>query len=109
MDNITIEVYGGINTAGGGCSCGCSSCTPADARVEFEAVQDALVKKYGEGVLDFQFIDTGDKLRDYPQIQQIIQAGYSFPVIVVDGNPRLAGGMPLDAMIQIISEIQAAQ
>ncbi len=109
MNTIKIEVYGGINTGGGGCSCGCSSCTPADARTEFEAVQEALVKKYGEGVLDFEFIDTGINIQNYPQVQQIIQAGYSFPVIVVDGNPRLAGGMPIDAMIQIISEIQTAQ
>lgn len=109
MGTIKIEVYGGINKAGGGCSCGCSGCTPADARVEFETVRVALVEKFGPGTLEFEFIDTGENLTNYPQVQQIIQAGYSFPVIVVDGNPRLAGGMPMDAMMQIISELQATQ
>ncbi|KUG03319.1 hypothetical protein ASZ90_019282 [hydrocarbon metagenome] len=109
MNTIKIKVYGGINAAGGGCGCGCSGCTPADARAEFEAVQADLLKKYGEEALDFEFIDTGDDLHKYPKVQEIIQAGYSFPVIVVDGNPRLAGGMPMESMLKIINEIQAAQ
>ncbi|MDD3269573.1 MAG: hypothetical protein PHX14_09645 [Syntrophomonadaceae bacterium] len=107
MNVIKIEVYGGINAGGGGCSCGCSSCTPADAKAEYEAMKKTLLDQYGEEKLSLEFIDTGDvKLADYPEVEKVIQAGYSFPITVVNGSPRLAGAISPDSVVEIITDLQ---
>jgi disulfide oxidoreductase YuzD len=108
MGTIKIEVYGGINAGGGGCSCGCTSCTSVDAKAEYEAMKNVLVDQFGEETLSFEYIDTGsDNLANFPEIEKVINAGYSFPITVVNGNPRLAGGIPMDSIIQIICELQS--
>lgn len=107
MDIIKIEVYGGINAGGGGCSCGCTACTPADAKAEYEEMKKILLNKYGEEILSLEFIDTGGvKLSAYPEVEKVIRAGYSFPVTVVNGKPRLAGAISLDSVVEIITELQ---
>lgn len=106
MEKIEIKVYSGINAGGGGCSCGCSSCTPADFKTEYEMMRNALLQKYGPQDLSMEFIDTeGKDLAEYPQVQKVIQSGYSFPITVVNGSPRLAGAIPADALIEIIDEL----
>ncbi|MDD3365180.1 MAG: hypothetical protein PHZ03_09385 [Syntrophomonas sp.] len=107
MDIIKIDVYGGINTGGGGCSCGCSSCSPADAKAEYAEVEKALLDKYGEETLSLKFIDTGGvNLSAYPEVEKVIRAGYSFPITVVNGSPRLAGAISAESLIEIITELQ---
>jgi len=108
MENIKIEVYGGINSGGGGCSCGCTGCTPADAKAEYEVMKKELVDRFGETALSLEFIDTGGvNLAAYPEVERVIQAGYSFPITVINGSPRLAGGMPVDSIIQIVTDLQS--
>lgn len=107
MDKIKIEVYGGIYTGGGGCSCGCSSCTPTDAKAEYEEMEKALLKKYGEETLSLKFIDTGGvNLSAYPNVEKVIRGGYSFPITVVNGSPRLAGAISLESIVEIITDLQ---
>jgi disulfide oxidoreductase YuzD len=107
LDNIKIVVYGGTNTGGGGCGCGCTTCTPADAKAEYEIMHKELLSKYGPEMLSIEFIDTsGVKLSSYPEVEKIIRAGYSFPITVIDGSPRLAGSISVDSVIEIITELQ---
>jgi disulfide oxidoreductase YuzD len=108
--DIKIEVYGGMNVGGGGCSCACAGCSPVDVKAEYEAVKKALLDKFGEKDLSLEFIDM-DKANpsDFPEIEKVIQAGYSFPVTVVNGSPRLAGGISLDSIAKIIMELQDIQ
>lgn len=106
METIKIEVYGGINAGGGGCSCGCTSCTPADSRAEYEVMKKVLMEHFSEGVVSLEFIDTGSDPGTYPEIEKVIRAGYSFPVTCINGTPRLAGGIPADTLIEIINELQ---
>jgi len=105
MNIIKVEVYGGINTGGGGCSC--TTCTPADAKAEYEEMKKVLLNKYGEEKLSLEFIDTGGvKLAAYPEVEKVIRAGYSFPITVVNGSSRLAGAISVDSITEIITEIQ---
>ena len=107
MDIIKIEVYGGINVSGGGCSCGCTTCTPADAKAEYEEMKKILSNKYDGETISLEFIDTGGvKLGSYPEVEKVIRAGYSFPITVVNGTPRLAGSISADSIMEVISEIQ---
>ena len=49
------------------------------------------------------FIDTKTTgLKDYPSIAQVAQMGYPFPVVAVNGKPRLAGGIDIAALQAII-------
>jgi len=108
MEIIKIQVYGGINTGGGGCSCGCTSCTPADAKAEYEAMKKELVDRFGETDLSLEFIDTGGvNLSAFPEVEKVIRAGYSFPITLVNGNPRLAGGISAESIIQIVTDLQS--
>lgn len=110
MANIKIEVYGGTNAEGGGCSCGCTGCTPADAKAEFEAMKKMLVEQFGEEALSVEYIDTQEvKLSSYPQVEKVVLAGYTFPITFANGNPKWAGGMPIDSIAQIITELQAEE
>lgn len=108
MDKIKIEVYGGTNSGGGGCSCGCTSCTPADAKAEYEEAKTQLLQKYGEDSLSLEYIDTdGGQLAQYPEVEKVVRAGYSFPITVINGSPRLAGAVAFDPIVEIVTEIQA--
>jgi len=70
-------------------------------------MQKELLSKYGEERLSIEFIDTGGiKLSSYPEVEKVIRAGYSFPVTVVNGSPRLAGSISLESVIEIITELQ---
>jgi len=106
MSMINIEVYGGINDNGGGCGCGCATCTPEDAKAEYEAMKKDLLDKYDAETLSLIFIDTdGANLAAYPEVEKVIHAGYSFPVTVINGAPRLAGAISTDFIIEIITEL----
>ncbi len=107
MNVIKIEVYGGVNVMGGGCSCGCSGCTPADAKAEYEVMKKALLDKFGEDPLSLEFIDTGGvDMGRFPEVEKVIRAGYSFPITLINGAPRLAGGISLDSISKIIKGLQ---
>lgn len=108
METIKIEVYGGINAGGGGCSCGCTGCTPADTKAEFEGMKKEVLDHFAEGILSLEFIDTDEtNLGTYPEVEKVIQAGYSFPITCINGTPRLAGGIPADTIIEIINGLQS--
>ncbi len=106
MAKVKIEVYSGINAGGGGCSCGCTSCTPKDVKAEYEAMKSVLLNKF-EGVdLEFQYVDTeASSLSQYQEVEKVVQAGYQFPITLVNGVPRWAGGMPIDSMTEVILEV----
>ena len=105
MDTIKIIVYSGISL--GGCGCGSASCTPADTKTEYENVKRELLEKYGEQQINIELIDTGGvKLSDYPEVEKVIRAGYSFPITVINGSPYLAGAISADSIIDVISELQ---
>lgn len=57
--------------------------------------------------MSIEFVDTdGAKLSSYPEVEKVIRAGYSFPVTVINGSPRLAGSISVESVIEIITELQ---
>ncbi|PKM78092.1 MAG: hypothetical protein CVU90_03445 [Firmicutes bacterium HGW-Firmicutes-15] len=70
-------------------------------------MEKALLEKYGAEALSLAFLDTGGvNLTAYPELEKVIRAGYSFPVTVINGTPRLAGSISTDAIIEIIKELK---
>lgn len=103
MTQVKIEVYSGMNAGGGGCSCGCSGCTPTDVKAEYEAMKKTLLEQFGADTVAIDYIDTEEAgLSSYPEVEEVAKAGYPFPITLVNGKPRWAGGMPVDSMTQII-------
>lgn len=60
---------------------------------------------FGERV-NVEFIDTKDGgLKDHPHVSRVVQMGYSFPIVSIDGQPRFAGGIDINAIQNVIKEI----
>lgn len=71
-------------------------------------LQEELAEAFGESV-KVDYIDTrikGSKI--HPDIPKLTRMGYSFPFVVVQGKPRLAGGIDYEAVTQMVKEIQAS-
>ena len=110
IKKVLIEVYGGTAVGGGwGCSsavCGPDSCGPT---VSMEDAVAELIKelsqKYGNKV-EVKYTDTDQKgLGAYPRVGQVIRMGYSLPIIMINGEPRLAGGIDLKQIQAILDTI----
>ncbi|MEN6350709.1 MAG: hypothetical protein ABFD08_15105 [Syntrophomonas sp.] len=107
MDNtIIIEVFGGTcasscATCGGSCSTGGSG-----PQLEKEANQLAVDLKgqYGDKV-EVRYIDTDQVgIAKYPMVSRAAKAGYTFPIVAVNGKPRLAGGLDLSSVREVLKE-----
>lgn len=106
-EKILIEVYGGTNQGWG---CNCSDCSPGSCgpTTPMEELVDRLAGElndsHGEKV-EVKYIDTDQSgLSLLPMISQVIEVGYPFPIIAVNGVPRLAGAINLDNLRKILDE-----
>lgn len=105
-DMMVVEVFGGTcasscATCGGSCSTGSSG-----PELEKEASQLAsdLKGQYGDKV-NVKYIDTDQVgLSSYPMVSRAVQGGYTFPIIAVNGKPRLAGGIDFAPVREILEE-----
>lgn len=69
-----------------------------------ELAQD-LHKKYGDKV-EVTYIDTDQKGLDaYPAAAKVIRLGYPLPITVINGEPRLAGGIDFEQIENILDTI----
>ena len=106
---ILVEVFGGTQKFSGGW--GCSSGRESDCcgpTITLEESTVALGKElrqiHGEKV-EVKYIDTDQTgLKSYPSVAKVIIMGYSFPVIAVNGEPRMAGGIDVEAIRNILDE-----
>ncbi len=105
-ETLLIEVFGGTcssscATCGGSCSIGSSG---PELKREADRLASDLKSQYGDKV-DVKYIDTDQVgLGSYPMLSRALQAGYNFPVIALNGKPRLAGGIDLDSVKEILEE-----
>jgi len=101
---MVVEVYGGINAV----SCGWGG-GPHTGSVgaELEAAVEGIASKLK---IDFSFpivikyIDTSNKLGEYPEVSKVALAGYSFPITMLNGEARLAGDLIYDDLKELIEE-----
>lgn len=111
VERILVEILQGTAPAGG-CNCsGCSvsgSCGSAtDWQAETEKLSEELTSKFGEKVkVDFVDVDKVG-LANYPLMSRVLQMGYPYPVTVINGQPKFAGGIMTEDIITAISEILA--
>ncbi|NLU49691.1 MAG: hypothetical protein GXX09_04680 [Syntrophomonadaceae bacterium] len=63
-----------------------------------------LSETYGEKV-EVKYVDTREKgLRAFPLIARLTEMGYPFPIIAIDGKPRLAGAIDVEQIRAILDE-----
>lgn len=107
-DDILVEVFDGVAPAGGwSCSSGCDPENGCGAVVEEQALQleQKLKEKYGK-YISVKYIDTEKTgVKKYFTIARVVQMGYSFPIVAVNGKPRLAGGIDFEVIQNLIGEI----
>jgi len=108
---VLVEVLQGTQATGGGCSCcsgGCASeadCgSPKDFADLTAQLTDELKKVYGDKV-EVKYVDV-DKmgLDNYPIMNQVLQMGYPYPVTLINGQPKFAGGIMTAEVKQVIDE-----
>lgn len=105
-DIMLIEVFGGTcisscDTCSGNCSTGSSG---PQLEKEAELLAFKLKEQYGDKV-EVNYIDTDQVgLNGFPMVSQAVRAGYSFPMVAVNGKPRLAGGIDFASVQEILAE-----
>ncbi len=96
---VIVEILQGTTPMGSGCS-GCpasAGCSPTvnveEIEKEIEGLTKKLNEKFGDKV-EMKYVDI-DKvgLEDYPVMNKIMQMGYPFPITLINGEPRFAGGI----------------
>ncbi len=106
-EKILIEVFNGIS--GGCCSCsGCgadSGCGPQVSPEESAAdLAKSLKESYGDKI-EVKYTDTSSEgLGDYATLNKLVQMGYSFPFVFIQGEPRMAGGIDVEQIKSLLNE-----
>lgn len=106
QEKILIEILMGTQgeiRACEGCSGG-SCCGTADYISSTQMVAEALHKQFGERA-EVRYVDvekTG--LTDYPKVRNVLAVGYRYPITLLNGKPRLAGGISLDQIRNLVEE-----
>lgn len=102
-DKVAIHVFDGPEMTG--CA-GCAGCSAGGIGVKAATEQMAVkLNAIYNDVVEVIYIDTAEKgLTDYPEVAEVISRGYSFPVISLNGLPRLAGALNVEDVKEIIEE-----
>lgn len=108
---IVVEILDGTNKFSPTCA-GCSSGSCCGVSSDHEAAAMELGHKieevYGENV-QVKYVNVDEVgIDEYPGVKKALMAGYNFPVTVINDKPRLAGGISLEQVKQILGEILAA-
>lgn len=109
MSKVLIEILQGTAPISSSCSCsGCpsaASCGPTiDYKKETEELAKKLDGKFGDKV-EVKYVDIDETgLEQYPVMNKVLQMGYPFPITLINGDPRFAGGI-MDTEIE--NSIQA--
>lgn len=110
-EKITVEIFGGVNTSSCGCGCsgGCGApSVGADLEKRVAEITAKLREHFGDKV-EVKYVDTAKVgIKDYPTLQRVVAAGYSFPFTFVNGEPRLAGDIDFEDVEDIIEEEMAS-
>ena len=65
---------------------------------------DELKQVYGDKV-EVKYVDVDlVGLDNYPVMQQVLQMGYPYPVTLINGQPKFAGGIMTTEVKQLIEE-----
>ncbi len=72
-------------------------------------MSEELKKAYGDKV-QVKYVDVDKEgLADYPMMNQVLQMGYPYPITIINGSPKFAGGIMTNEVKQIIDETLKGQ
>jgi|GEM_PF-300186 len=108
---ILVEVLQGTQVATGGCSCCSGDCasaascaTPLDFADLTHQMMGELKEVYGDKV-EVKYVDVDEVgLDNYPVMKQVLQMGYPYPVTLINGQPKFAGGIMVTEVKQFIDD-----
>jgi len=64
-----------------------------------------LNQRYGNKV-EVKYFDTDKKgLGAYPMVANVVRMGYAFPLVFINGEPRLAGGIDLEQIQNLLDKM----
>jgi len=67
-------------------------------------MSEDLKQTYGDKV-EVKYIDVDQAgLADYPVMNQVLQMGYPYPITLINGQPKFAGGIMTQEVKQVIDE-----
>jgi hypothetical protein len=67
-------------------------------------LKEELTKAYGEKV-EVKYVDVDKEgLENYPVMNQVLLMGYPFPITLINGDPKFAGGIMTAEVKQVIDE-----
>ena len=85
-------------------SCGSEG---VDIAAEVEKLAADLKESFGDRV-ELKYVDADKEgLADYPVMQRVLQMGYPYPVTLVNGQPKFAGGVQAGEIKSSIKELLA--
>ena len=105
---VLVEVlYGSHTPTSGGWagSASAASCGSVDYADQTDKLADNLKAEFGDKV-QVNYVDVEKtSLKDYPVINQVLQMGYPYPITLINGEPKFAGGIMLPEIKSIINEL----
>ena len=70
-----------------------------------EKVSEDLKESYGARV-SLKYINADQEgLGNYPLVNKVLQMGYPYPITVINGEPKFAGGIMIQELKNSIEEI----
>jgi disulfide oxidoreductase YuzD len=106
-ERVLVEILNGIQ-APSGCDCTtcASSCGPATSQEEMARVlAENLHEAFGNQV-EVRYVDVDKEgLDNYPTMSRVLQMGYPYPITLINGEPRYAGGIMIGGIKKSIEEI----
>lgn len=107
--HILVEVLQGQMVSGGwNCSSDCASAASCGTTTNYEDMINEMAndfkKEYGDQV-QVKYVDVEkDGLDKYPIMNRVLQMGYPYPITLINGEPKFAGGIMISEVKQIIEE-----
>ncbi|MEN6389126.1 MAG: hypothetical protein ABFD04_01835 [Syntrophomonas sp.] len=97
VNKVLVEILQGTAPQGG-CNCsGCASSSSCGSAVDWEAeiekLSGELTASFGDKV-EVKYVDVDKEgLGNYPAVGRVLQMGYPYPITMINGQPKFAGGI----------------
>lgn len=108
---VLVEVLQGTQVFTGGWSCtsDCASAGSCGSTTNYEEVTKQMAEDFAklyDKKVEVKYVDVDKEgLDKYPIMTRVLQMGYSYPVVFVDGQPRFAGAIMIPEIKSIIDEV----
>lgn len=104
---VLVEVLNGTQAPSGcDCSACASGCGSTSSQEEMAHVLAENLRNAFGSQVEVRYVDVDQEgLDNYPAMTKILQMGYPYPITVINGEPRYAGGIMIAEVKQSIKDI----